>query len=270
MDIIGIAAVMSAIAGTVTMLLTLYDRFRPSLRRRRSRMDTERPLTRRLGKVATKIVKSLLIALFAFSATIFADRVGLDAAINNLLRNSPETERRPENAIAITVGIDDHVAIAEQEEQRDSSEMWRGLEVAAESRCSHYDPRDYKYGLSIEPVIAARDQGKSRYDETITFDDLSQSDIDHVVAISEAHDSGLCGETDLVRFLFANDRDNMVLATPQLNRNEKRGRDAAEWLPKSNRCWFANTIIDVRKKYKLTIDRNEADVLDAVLEECEE
>ena len=41
--------------------------------------------------------------------------------------------------------------------------------------------------------------------------------------------------------------------------------DAAEWLPELNRCWFAA----VRQEYGLTIDRREADALDAVLEGCE-
>ena len=40
----------------------------------------------------------------------------------------------------------------------------------------------------------------------------------------------------------------------------------ADWLPDLNRCWFAATIVAVRQEYGLTIDRREADVLDAVLE----
>ena len=56
---------------------------------------------------------------------------------------------------------------------------------------------------------------------------------------------------------------------PQLNRYEKRGHDAAEWLPAQNQCWFATVIIAVRREYGLTIDRREADALDAVLRGCE-
>ena len=39
--------------------------------------------------------------------------------------------------------------------------------------------------------------------------------------------------------------------------------------PELNRCWFAKTVIAVRQEYGLTIDRREADALDAVLAECE-
>ena len=55
-----------------------------------------------------------------------------------------------------------------------------------------------------------------------------------------------------------------------MNRNEKGARDAAEWLPTHNRCWFAATIVAVRREYDLTIDRREAAALDVVLKGCED
>ena len=33
-------------------------------------------------------------------------------------------------------------------------------------------------------------------------------------------------------------------------------------------CWFARTVVDVRLKYGLTIDRREADALERVLSGC--
>ena len=72
-----------------------------------------------------------------------------------------------------------------------------------------------------------------------------------------------------MRARFARGLDNLTLATPRLNRYEKVAHDAADWLPALNRCWFARTVVAVRQEYGLTIDRREADALDAVLEECE-
>ena len=108
---------------------------------------------------------------------------------------------------------------------------------------------------------------RSPYDGTI-FRSLKESDIEHVVSISEAHDSGLCAASADTRRQFARDLDNLTLTTPQLNRYEKIGLDAAEWLPDLNRCWYAKTIIAVRQEYRLTIDPQEADALDAVLGTC--
>ena len=53
-----------------------------------------------------------------------------------------------------------------------------------------------------------------------------------------------------------------------MNRYEKVDRDAAEWLPAQNRCWFAARVITVRQRYGLTVDRREADALDQVLAGC--
>ncbi len=54
----------------------------------------------------------------------------------------------------------------------------------------------------------------------------------------------------------ARDLDNLALALPNVNRS-KSGKDAAEWLPKRSRCWFARTIIRVKAKYGLSVDARE-------------
>lgn len=140
------------------------------------------------------------------------------------------------------------------------------LTVAPENRCSPYDRRDYYYPPSVEAEIAERDGLVSPYDGT-RFASLAESQIEHVVALSEAHDSGLCAATDETRRQFAADVDNLALATPALNR-AKSGKDAAEWMPPMNACWFAETIVAVRQDYALTIDQAEADALRAVLQDC--
>ena len=151
-----------------------------------------------------------------------------------------------------------------------STGTWRGIRVAPECRCSPYDRDDYPYPQSVEARIAERLGGMwSPYDGT-TFESLRESDIEHVIAVSEAHDSGLCAASANVRRRFASDLDNLTLATPELNRYDKRDHDAAEWLPARNRCWFAATIVAVRREYGLTIDRREAAALDAVLKGCDD
>ena len=58
------------------------------------------------------------------------------------------------------------------------------------------------------------------------------------------------------------------LAEPRVNRYQKSAYDAADWLPPENKCWFAARVVEVRRKYGLTIDRREADALDRVLSAC--
>ena len=71
-----------------------------------------------------------------------------------------------------------------------------------------------------------------------------------------------------MRKRFASDLLNLTLASPQVNRHQKGAKDAAEWMPDQNRCWFANRVLEVRLKYELAIDQVEADALEQVLSGC--
>ena len=68
----------------------------------------------------------------------------------------------------------------------------------------------------------------------------------------------------------ARDLDNLTLATPTLNRGQKGAKDAAEWLPEQNQCWFAARIVAVRLEYNLTIYRREGAALEMILKDCTE
>ena len=142
---------------------------------------------------------------------------------------------------------------------------WRGLVVAPEQRCSPYDVDDCRYPQSVEDRIV--DELGEVYGPYTGrwFASTSDTAIEHMVARSEAHDSGLCAADLATRRRFATDLLNLTLAGPQMNRYDKVDRDAAQWLPAQNRCWFAARVIAVRQRYGLTIDRREADALDQVL-----
>ena len=147
-------------------------------------------------------------------------------------------------------------------------DTWRGLVIAPEARCSPYNSGDYYYPQSVEAEIVA-ELGAifSPYTGEV-FASTRQTDIEHIVARSEAHDSGLCAADLATRRQFASDLLNLTLSAPYLNRWQKRDHDAADWLPTMNRCWFTNRIVEVRRKYRLTVDRREADVLERVLSTC--
>ena len=146
--------------------------------------------------------------------------------------------------------------------------QWRGLTIASENRCSPYDSDDYSYPQSVEDDIVRQLGGIFSPYTCESFDSDTQTDIEHIVARSEAHDSGLCRADAGTRRQFARDLLNLTLASPSLNRSQKSDKDAAEWMPEQNRCWFAQTIVDVRLMYGLTIDQREADAIDRMLAGC--
>ena len=115
---------------------------------------------------------------------------------------------------------------------------WRGLVVAPEQRCSPYDADDYRYPQSVEDRIVAELGGVYGPYTGRWFASTSDTDIEHMIARSEAHDSGLCAADLATRRRFATDLLNLTLAGPRVNRYEKVDRDAAEWQPAQNRCWF--------------------------------
>ena len=145
---------------------------------------------------------------------------------------------------------------------------WRGLAVAPERRCAPYDADDYRYPQSVEDRIIGELGGVYGPYTGRWFASKSETDIEHMVARSEAHDSGLCAADRATRRRFATDLLNLTLAGPRVNRYEKVDHDAAEWLPAQNRCWFAARVIAVRQRYGLSIDQREADALDQVLAGC--
>ena len=159
-------------------------------------------------------------------------------------------------------------------------ETWCGLKVEPEERCAPYERRrDYSYPASIEWDIVARRDNRadadgildrpfpSPYVRGLYFDrikgrrgndeahgghrHLNQgTDIEHIVAVAEAHDSGLCRAGRETRTRFARDLDNLTLASPGVNRYSKSDKDAAEWLPPDNRRWYAATIVRVKRKVR--------------------
>ena len=148
------------------------------------------------------------------------------------------------------------------------AQEWRGLVVAPEERCAPYDASEYYYPQSVEPRIADSLGGVYSPYTCEMFGALNETDIEHIVARSEAHDSGLCAASPERKSEFSRDLRNLTLSALFLNRNVKGAKDAADWTPDENGCWFAWRVIDVRRAYGLTIDRREATALDAILAAC--
>ncbi len=103
--------------------------------------------------------------------------------------------------------------------------------------------------------------------------DLSQSssniDIDHVVALSNAWQTGGFQLTTLQRTNFANDPLNLIAVDFRLNRQKGDG-DAATWLPpyKSYRCTYVARQVLVKEKYRLWVTPPEKAAISRLLDSC--
>jgi hypothetical protein len=93
--------------------------------------------------------------------------------------------------------------------------------------------------------------------------------IDHIVALSEAWQTGAQGWDEMKRRNFANDPRNLQATQGWVNQ-EKGDGDAATWLPpnKAYRCTFVTRIVDVRAAYQMWVTQAERDAIARVLADC--
>ena len=93
--------------------------------------------------------------------------------------------------------------------------------------------------------------------------------IDHVVALSDAWQTGAQQLDLFTRTNFANDPLNLQTTIGWINQ-EKGDGDAATWLPpnKSYRCPFVTRIVDIKSAYGLWVTPAEHDAIAWVLSDC--
>ncbi len=93
--------------------------------------------------------------------------------------------------------------------------------------------------------------------------------IDHVVALSNAWQTGAFKFTFEKRTQFANDPDNLLAVQGRLN-SQKGDGDAATWLPplKSYRCTYVSKQISVKAKYGLWVTAPEKAAMKNILAKC--
>ncbi|CAB4642698.1 unannotated protein [freshwater metagenome] len=93
--------------------------------------------------------------------------------------------------------------------------------------------------------------------------------IDHVVALSNAWQTGAFKLTMAQRTAFANDPLNLFAVKGRLN-SQKGDGDAATWLPplKSFRCAYVAQQIAVKAKYSLWVTAPEKDAMVRILAAC--
>jgi hypothetical protein len=100
-----------------------------------------------------------------------------------------------------------------------------------------------------------------------TFTDPGDLDIDHLVALREAHDTG-GAEWDAARKrAFANDTRNLFAVAAGANRS-KGSRGPAEWLPPNPayRCEFIRQWVEVKQTWELQMPQCES--VTALLVQC--
>ncbi len=109
--------------------------------------------------------------------------------------------------------------------------------------------------------------------KTISFvrgtDSSDDVQIDHVVALSDAWQTGAQQISSEQRYLLANDQLNLLAVDGPTNQ-KKSDADAASWLPpvKDYRCQYIARRLAVKQKYQLWVTQAEFDAMKRVLSNC--
>ena len=111
----------------------------------------------------------------------------------------------------------------------------------------------------------------SVYDGQVT-DDPSKFDVDHMVPLKEAWDSGANAWSSETRRAFANDLDlaPALIAVSASSNRSKSDKDPADWLPPlaSYHCQYVEDWVQVKIKWQLSVDQREFAAIRSVLAGC--
>ena len=108
------------------------------------------------------------------------------------------------------------------------------------------------------------------YYDGATWTAPADVDIDHVVPLAEAWDSGARNWTTAQRQSYANDLgDDRTLAAVTDNVNQSKGdQDVAEWLPPINHCRYIKDWVTAKIRWGLSQDSAEQSALHDIAAGC--
>lgn len=114
-----------------------------------------------------------------------------------------------------------------------------------------------------------RGKWRSYYDGRV-HRQASRLDVDHLVPLAEAWDSGARRWNPATRRRFANDladRRALVAVTAGVNRS-KSDRDPGQWMPSRGKCRYVREWVAVKSRWSLAVDRREKRRLRRVANRC--
>lgn len=108
------------------------------------------------------------------------------------------------------------------------------------------------------------------YYDRVSWTDSGRIDIDHMVPLAEAWDSGARNWTSSQRTAYANDLGDyrtLVGVTDTVNQ-VKGDQDPATWLPQYDKCRYLREFVAVKIRWRLSIDTSEKTAMQNLAAGC--
>jgi hypothetical protein len=108
------------------------------------------------------------------------------------------------------------------------------------------------------------------YYDRVSWTDPADVDIDHMVPLAEAWDSGARSWSTAERQAYANDLgDHRTLVGVTDNVNQAKGdQDVAEWLPQYDQCRYLREFVAVKHRWRLSVDSAEKSAMQSLASTC--
>jgi len=165
---------------------------------------------------------------------------------------------------SLTVATEDRTGY-----DRDLFPTWITISGTCNTR-EYVIKRDGSNVVTNSACTATSGSWYSQYDG-VTTTDPSTFDIDHLVPLAEAWDSGASEWTTARRQAFANDvtRPQLIAVSASSNRS-KSDQDPAEWVPTRSAyvCTYVRAWVQVKYYYDLSVDSAEKSALTSYLAGC--
>jgi hypothetical protein len=189
----------------------------------------------------------------------------------------------------------DTAAAAETEVSRDDEALLAQLQIAAEAPRAGYDRELFRHWIdddddgcnARDEVLIAESDPPARLQSGSCrvvsgnwfseYDDVRETvprrlDIDHMVPLAEAWDSGAFQWDPPRRQAYANnlEQTEVLIAVSASSNRSKGDKDPFEWMPPRAqfRCTYLRNWIKVKVKWELTADPDEAAAIRRLLAGC--
>jgi hypothetical protein len=135
------------------------------------------------------------------------------------------------------------------------------------------DTRDEVLDVESETSVTCSNLSGGRwfsYYDRVSWTDPGRIDIDHMVPLAEAWDSGARSWTSAQRQSYANDLGDsrsLVGVTDSVNA-AKGDQDPAQWLPKYSRCRYLREFVAVKIRWRLTVNSGEKTAMQNLAAGC--
>jgi hypothetical protein len=189
-------------------------------------------------------------------------------SLNTISANAADSKYKDALSALNTLKVADEVRTGYKREQ---FKHWVGTGKGCDARKSVIISEAIKKPAVDSKCNIVGGEWLSIYD-SVQVIEAKKLDVDHMVPLAEAWDSGAQAWDAKKREMYANDQldpRHLIAVTGTSNRS-KSDRDPAEWLPTNKLyiCEYLTNWVSVKVRWSLSVDKKEKDAITAGLKPC--